>query len=236
MKFEPMNPQPPVTKTFTPGLRRAFLGKRKTQNGKRLGHALASRFPFPVSRPVSYDADLGVVADQESVDAGTLQARMNTDVGADQGIRNAHGDPLQARALQHDRVLDLAALDETVRPDRRVGADEGVPDLGAWPDDGGPAHGRADETGSRLDDDLPFHAASRVQLVEALRRKRVEDDAVGFEHVLDLSGVLPPTRDDVRVNALAVIHEPLDGVGDLQLLPRARSDLARGLEDRVVKH
>src|SRR6266542_6985784 len=206
MKFEPMNPQPPVTSTFT----------------------VVSRFPFPVSRPAAYDADLGVVADQESVDTGTLQARMNTDVGADKGIRDADGDSLQARALQHDRVLDLAALDETVRPDRRVRTDEGVPDLGARPDDGGAAHGRADESGSRLEDDLPFHAASRVQPVEALRSKGVEDDAVGFEHVLDLPGVLPPARDDVRVNALAVIHEPLDGIGDLQLLPRARADLARG--------
>src|SRR6266545_6855427 len=116
------------------------------------------------------------------MDAGTLQARMDTDVGADQRIRDADGDPLQARALQHDRVLDLAALDETVRPDRRVGTDEGVPDFGARPDDGRSPDRGVEKPGPRLDDDLPFHATTGVDVFAATRRKRVEDDTVGFEH------------------------------------------------------
>src|SRR6202162_6446952 len=150
MKFDPMNPQPPVTRVFTAGPR-GTPGKRKTENGKRKGRPLPSRFPFPVSRPVSYDADLRIVPDQEAVDARPLVAGVDADVGADQRVRDAHRDPLQAGALQHGRILDHAELDETVRPDRRVGTDEGVPDLGARPDDGRSPDRGVKEPEPRLD-------------------------------------------------------------------------------------
>src|SRR6202162_6273487 len=171
MKFDPMNPQPPVTRVFTAGPR-GTPGKRKTENGKRRGRPLPSRFPFPVSRPVSYDADLRIVTDQEAVDARPLVAGVDADVGADERVRDPHRDPLQTRALQHDRVLDLAALDETVRPDRRIGSDERVPDLGARPDDGWSPDRGVKESGPRLDDDLPFHAAAGVDVLAAAGRER----------------------------------------------------------------
>ena len=143
MKFDPMKPQPPVTNTFTAGLRKTLLGKRKTENGKRRGHTPFSRFPFPVSRSVSYDADLGVVADQEAVHAGPFHAGMDAHVCPDQGVGDPRRDPLQARPLQDDRVLDLASLDEAARSDGRLidprlvqaaaaGANESVPSDGGF--------------------------------------------------------------------------------------------------------
>src|ERR1700738_654103 len=98
MKFDPMKPHPPVTSTFTAGLRGPFLGKRKTENGKRRRRAFLSdsRFPFPVSRPVSYESDLRVVADQEPVDPRPLVARVNAHVRPDERVRNSSWKALEA--------------------------------------------------------------------------------------------------------------------------------------------
>src|SRR2546428_8909000 len=163
MKFEPMKPQPPVTSTFIAATRFPSCSAKQR---------FAAPHEFPVSRfpPRSYDADLRVVSDQEAVDAGPLDARVDADVRSDQGIGDAAGDPLQPRTLENDRVLDLATLDEAVRPDRRVGTDEGVPDLGARSDDGGPPDRRAHPARAGLDPDPPPGPASRGPVLPAPRR------------------------------------------------------------------
>jgi hypothetical protein len=56
------------------------------------------------------------------------------------------------------------------------------------------------------------------------RLQRVEDDAVGLQHVLELARILPPSLDDVRADGVALIDEPLDGVRDLELAPGRRLD------------
>src|SRR5215468_2524901 len=108
MKLEPMNPQPPVTSTFTMDRRECQAGNRKTENGKRGRASSVSRFSFPVLRLRSYDPDLRVVSDQETVHAGALRAGMDPHVGAYQGVGDAAGNALDAGALEHDGVLDLA--------------------------------------------------------------------------------------------------------------------------------
>src|SRR6266849_3524669 len=163
MKFDPMNPHPPVTRTFMIGPREIFPGKRKTENGKRRGGSgFVSRFPFPVFRPVSYDSDLRVVPDQKPMNPWPFRAWMDADVRADEGVRDPHRDALNTRPLEDDRVLNLTAVDEAVRTDGSVGADEGVADLRARANDRRASNRRTAELRSRLDDDLALNAAARV--------------------------------------------------------------------------
>src|SRR5215471_17417571 len=79
---------------------------------------------------------------------------MNAHVRSDQGIGDAAGNALQPRALEDDRVLDLAPLDEAVRTDRRVGPNEGVPDFRPTPDDRGAANDGVRQFRPRLDHHL----------------------------------------------------------------------------------
>ena len=58
-----------------------------------------------------------------------------------------------------------------------------------------------------------------------------QDEAVGLQHVLELAGVLPPTRDGVRFHAQATVDHVLDGIGDLELTARRRLDGLDALED-----
>src|SRR6185295_12946414 len=97
---------------------------------------------------------------------------MDTHVRSDQRVRDAPGDPLDAGALENDRVLDLAALDITARADRRVGADEGVVDLGAGPDDRRAAQSRPDDPGPGLENHLALDAAAGVDVLEPPRVER----------------------------------------------------------------
>ena len=71
---------------------------------------------------------------------------------------------------------------------------------------------------------LPFDARLGVHRAVDAALDRVEDQAVGLEHVLELAGVLPPAFDDVRPHLEAAIDQVLDGVGDLELVPEARLD------------
>ena len=66
--------------------------------------------------------------------------------------------------------------------------------------------------------------------------ERVEDQPVGLEHVLELARVLPPAVHDVGPDHEAAIDQVLDGVGDLQLVPRARRDPRDRLEDLRAEH
>ena len=85
----------------------------------------------------------------------------------------------------------------------------------------GPADGRALEPRAGLDDDAAVEL--RVdELAVAARDERVEDQAVGLEHVGELARVLPPAAHDVRLDAQPGVDQVLDRVGDLELAARAR--------------
>ena len=144
--------------------------------------------------------------------------------------RFSHG-----RALEQDRVLDLRALDHAVPTDRGVRPDVRVAHDRAGADDRRAAHARAFQPCAGLDDD----AAVDLRLVEVAvdpALDGVEDQPVGLEHVVQAAGVLPPAAHDVRLDALAVVHQPLDRVGDLQLAALGRLDRPRGLVDHRREH
>src|SRR5262249_43100235 len=153
----------------------------------------------------------------------------------DQARLDAHTDVGQARALQHDRVLDLAAADHDAVADRREGPDVRLLDPGPAADDRGATDRAVDDLGPRLGDPLAPHLGALGDALDA-RLQRVEDDAVGFQHVLELAGVLPPALDDVRPDGAALVDQPLDRVGDLELAPRGRPDRLHGIEHRRREH
>ncbi len=74
---------------------------------------------------------------------------------------------------------------------------------------------------------LPFDLGRRVHPPSHRPGHLLEDQAVGLQHVLDLAGVLPPPRDEVGLDLVALVHQVLDGVGDLQLAPPGRPDRRR---------
>ncbi len=127
-------------------------------------------------------------------------------------------------------MLDLRAVDVAALTDGRVGPDVAVDQVRARPDHGRPAHRRALEPRARLDDDAALDLRVDQLAVDA-PLDRVEDQAVGLEHVLEPAGVLPPALHDVRLDALAGVDEVLDRVGDLQLAARAGLDRAGGVVD-----
>ena len=132
-------------------------------------------------------------------------------------------------------MLDLRRRDHAACADRRVRPDVGVADARAGADDRRAAHRRALEHGAALDDDAPV--ALRVdQLAVDLRLDAVQHEPVGLEHVVQAAGVLPPAAHDVRLDALAVVDEVLDRVGDLQLAARAGLDRPRRVVDAGGEH
>ncbi len=65
---------------------------------------------------------------------------------------------------------------------------------------------------------------------------RVENQPIGFEHVLELPGILPPSVDEVRPHVEAAVDQILDRVGDLQLVAEAGLDPLHRDEDLRREH
>src|SRR5207302_4544732 len=99
---------------------------------------------------------------------------------------------------------------------RRIWADVAVVQTRARADDRGAAHGRALEARTRFDHDAAVDAAVQQLALDSLE-DRVQDQAIGLEHVLEPARVLPPAAHDVRLHAHAPVHEVLDRIGDLEL-------------------
>jgi hypothetical protein len=72
-------------------------------------------------------------------------------------------------------------------------------------------------------------SASMVPVEPSL--ERLENQAVGFEHIFELAGVFPPTLDHLRPHRQAAIDQVLDGIGDLELVAKAGSNPVDRLED-----
>src|SRR5205814_8722145 len=130
-------------------------------------------------------------------------------------------------ALEQDRVLDLGVGDLATLAYRRVWADVAVVQTRARADDRGPADRRALEARTRLDHDAAVDAAVHQLAFDALQ-DRVQDQAIGLEHVIEAARVLPPAAHDVRLHAHASVHEVLDRIGDLELPPRRGRARPRG--------
>src|SRR3954470_4461392 len=162
------------------------------------------------------DLYLRVVADDEAVCAWPRVGPLEHDVAPDQARLHTVGEVGDPRAAQHDRMLDLRALDHDLRADRRIRTDVGIDDAAPGADDRRPAHGRALQDGARADRHASLDA--RVDQLAVVRWLEVlEDQAVGLEQVLDLAGVLPPAGHGVGLDPQPAVDQILDRVGDLEL-------------------
>ncbi|MNX24294.1 hypothetical protein D3C86_543110 [compost metagenome] len=129
-------------------------------------------------------------------------------------------------------MLDLGVGDGHALVDGGVGADVGISELAVLADDRRPAHDAVLKARTLSDDDPALDLAIAHQLTLHDRfLEVVEHDAVGFQHVGELPGVLPPARDEVGVDPVALVNQPLDGVRDLELPAGRGVDGVDRLED-----
>ena len=120
--------------------------------------------------------------------------------------------------------------------DRRVGADVGVGDAGAGADDRGPAHDRALELRARLRRPRGPRPSSRSSSpsTERSMSSRTSRFASSMSSSWPVSFHQPVTV--WLSTALAVVDQPLDRVGDLELAAPRRLDRLRGVEDLRAEH
>src|SRR6266508_169562 len=128
--------------------------------------------------------------------------------------------------LQHDRVFDLAALDQTVVVDRAERADIGVDDAGLLADDRRAANRAIDDLGTLLDDHLADQLRVAIDVSFDYGGQLFQDQAISLKHIVLLAGIDPPSLVDVGEYLPAMFDEPLDRVGDLQFA-------APGWRDRI---
>ena len=160
---------------------------------------------------------------------GTRGRRGDLHAPADQRrLDPAH--PADRRSGQHDRVLDLAVLQQAARPDRGERPDVGASDLAVGPDDSRADDARALHAGAFLDHDPADQLAVRIDLAAAHGLGGLQHHPVDLEHVGDVAGVLPVPGDQARLDPLTGVDEHLDGLGNLQLAPPGRLELG----DHVV--
>ena len=114
---------------------------------------------------------------------------------------------------------DLAAL-----ADGGERADVAAGDAGAGADDGRAAHVRVEQLGAGLDDDAALDPARALQLAVDARLERLEHPGVRLEQRVLLAGVEPPALEHLVADGVAVVDQPLDGVGDLELAAPRRLD------------
>jgi hypothetical protein len=81
----------------------------------------------------------------------------------------------------------------------------------------GPHDARAAHLRAVLDHHTADEIASRIDHTAVPRLDGLQHHAVDLEHVSDVAGVLPVSRDGRGGNLPAVVDEPLDGFGDLHL-------------------
>src|SRR5678815_4611792 len=137
------------------------------------------------------DADLRVVAQHEPVCARLDGLTENPHVPSDQAVDHTVGQVANARALEHDAVLDLRILNDDVVADRRERTDVRADDAGAARDDGRAADHRPLDKCALFDDHFTLDAAVGVDDALDAALEGVENQPIGLEHVLELAGVFP---------------------------------------------
>ena len=86
-----------------------------------------------------------------------------------------------------------------------------------------------------LDDDPAVDRRRVVDRAVDARLELLEQQPVGLEQRRQLAGVDPPARQQLGAHPVAVVDQPLDGVGDLQLAAGRRLDGPHRLVDRRVE-
>src|SRR5258708_38787807 len=114
-------------------------------------------------------------------------------------------------------MLDLRTADVAAKINRGEGADVGVLDEGALANDGRASNQRSLDDSPLLDNHVADELGLGVDISMIAGLGALQDDPVGVEHVLELAGVLPPSFDQVRQHLAALINQPLNRVGDLEL-------------------
>src|ERR671912_622616 len=156
------------------------------------------------------------------------------DVAADQAVGEP-GDVDDAAAGQHDRMLELAVDDLAIGGDRAERAHVAVRHLGALADDGRAEDAAVRHHGARLDHDPALDRRGGVDAPLDTGLERLEDEPVALQERVLLAGVDPPALEDLVVDAAAVVDQPLDGVGDLELTAPRRGDRRDRLVDLLVE-
>src|SRR5688572_13959562 len=209
------------------------------------GFVLTSRMRGCLVTPAVYavgllmsppDSDFGIISQHESIRARLHGDAIDPNVLTDEAV----GDPVRQithrGAFKDDAVLDLRILNLHVVHDRGERPDIRVHDPRAPADDGGPSDCRTFDHGSSLDDDLALDPALGIDRTLNAPLLGLEDQAIGFEHVLELAGVFPPALDDVRAHGQAPIDQVLDGVSNLELVAKAGLDPVHRFEDLRAEH
>jgi hypothetical protein len=135
--------------------------------------------------------------------------------------------------VEDDGVLDLGALEHAVLRDRGERADVAVDDPGVLADDRRAPDGRVDDDRAPgLDDHLAGHRRVGVHARPRSRSSvpstiRLASSSSSF---FPVSSHQPSTWRPART--VAVVDQPLDRVGDLELAPPRRLDPLGGVEDR----
>src|SRR5207237_4361868 len=105
------------------------------------------------TRATLKDADLRVIADEESVGAGLSLIAPNLDISPQQGGLHPPEEIVNLGSGEQNRVLDLGVLDRAVLADRRVGADVAVGQARPGSDDRRAPDGTTLEPRASLDHD-----------------------------------------------------------------------------------
>jgi hypothetical protein len=165
------------------------------------------------------DVDLTVVADHQTQGARSDLGARHHDVLADEAVLEA-GDVADDAAAHDHRVLDLAVDDDAVVAHGGERADEAVLDHGAGADDERTAQRGVGDGGAGLDDDPAVEHARLVDGAVDARLDLLEQQTVGLEQRRELAGIDPPAGELLLADPLALVDEPLDGVGDLEFASR----------------
>src|SRR5574341_2055665 len=244
MKFDPMNPAPPVTRMrivqtrsgFQVGATRRVAPTPETPNSERPIWTLELGTGHRAPGTLSYQPDLAAIAQHEAVRLRFAVRAEHLDALADQAILQPAayiGDPA---VVEDDTVLDLAILHQGVVIDRGEWSDVGIDDLAALADDHWPSNGAGHNPRPLLHTHLADELRGLIHLALHPRGNGLEHDPVGLQHVFKLPGILPPTADHMWMDTIPLVDEILDGIRNLQLAPRRRLDGMDRLEDRLVKH
>ena len=132
-------------------------------------------------------------------------------------------------------MLDLRADDLAAGTDGGERADVAVDDAGARTDHGGAADDRALHLGALLDHDPALDPRALVDQSGDRRLDGLEHEAVALEERGEHAGVLPPAVEDLVAHPVALVDQPLDGVGDLELAAGGGLDGAHRLVDGAVE-
>src|ERR671919_1915075 len=184
--------------------------------------------------PSSVQLDDRVVAEHEPQRPGPSRRSGQLDLAADEAVGEA-GDVDDAAAGEHHGVLQLGVDDLAVGADRAEGADVAVHHAGARPDDGGVEEPAGHQLGARLGDHPAPDGRPGVYRSLDPRLQRLEHQPVALEQRILLARVDPPALEDLVVDAMAVVDQPLEGVGVLHLPPPRRLDGGDGVVHAAVE-